>query len=271
MRNRLAVCLLSLAAPILSGCGGGGPQPAAPTGEKIELKLNMSEGDDKSLSMQVDMDIDVSGGGQSMNMEMAIGMDMGFKVLEVADDGNHTLEVGIERMKMDMSGIGQAMHVDTDSPGDDPVTQAMMPIIGLTFTQVMSPYGETLEIRGLEDAPLEFRQQLEQSQNGMQMMATYPRVPVDNGDTWSSSMTQEQNGQKMTIDATYTLLDRVDGAARVGIDGKVSGFLTGKVSGELQLDLETGWLRSGTMRMDASARQDGNDMEMAVDYVFDGK
>jgi len=273
MKACLTYLCLSLSLIPLAALAQDSVKPSPPTGEKISLKMALKKGEARKLVMTTEVVVDVTSGGEALTMTTGMLMEMGFKVFEVDANGNQNMEVKIDRMKMDIEGTPMAVNFDSASPdaANTPVGQEVMPMIGKAYTQLMSPYGETLEVGGLENMPPSMRQELENSANSMQMMATYPKKPVDNGDTWTAKITQSQGTpQEMTVDATYTLLNRKDSVANVAVDAELSGFMSGKMTGLMELELETGWLKLGTMNMDASSNQGGTDMDMSATMKFEG-
>lgn len=252
---------------------GDAPPPhvaEAPTGKEIEIKLNLAKGDKKALKANINVDMDIRAGRDKMKMGMVMGMDMGFEVLGVDADGNHEMSFTFDRMKMAMSGGPQNVDYDSARPGseDTPVGMEISPMLGYPITMTMTPAGEVKEIGDMSGAPQILRTQFDQGQSNMEMVATYPKVPVDNGDTWTLERTQDDSGIEMTMKATYTLLEHDEKKLRVGVSGKLSGGLDGWLHGEMDIDPVTGWVRSATMKMEAAGEQDGQKMHMVTDMSF---
>ena len=278
MLHRTLTLLSATLLPVaLTACGGSkasdAPAPLvaeAPTGKEVEIKLNLAKGDKKALVAKINVDMDIKAGRDKNKVGMVMGMDMGFEVLDVDADGNHEMSFTFDRMKMAMSGMPQEVDYDSSRPGseDTPVGMEISPMLGFPITMTMTPTGEIKDIGDMSDAPQILRTQFDQGQNNMEMVATYPKVPVDNGDTWTLERTQNDSGIEMTMKATYTLLEHNDKKVRVGVSGKLSGGMAGWLHGEMDIDPATGWVRSATMKMQAAGEQDGQEMEMVTDMSF---
>ncbi len=279
MYRTLALLSATFIPVALTACGGSkagdAPPPhvaEAPTGEKVEIKLNLAKGDKQALKAKINVDMAIRAGRDKMKMGMVMGMDMGFEVLDVDADGNHKMNFTFDHMKMAMSGGPQEIDYDSARPGseDTPVGIEISPMLGYPITMTMTPTGEVKDIGDMSDAPQILRTQFDQGQNNMEMVATYPKVPVDNGDTWTLERTQNDADIEMTMKATYTLLEHDDKKLRVGVTGKLTGGLSGWLHGEMDIDPATGWVRSATMKMEAAGEQDSQNMHMVTDMSFTG-
>lgn len=283
MRGSALVC--GLAAVVLSMLGGCDSSPA-PRGEKIELKLNLKPGDKRRLTADMDLNIDAQAKRQRQKVNMSMSFGMSFEVLDVDDEGVHTLKTTYDRVRVKISGGPQTIAYDSDSPGggQDPMGQVFGAMVGSTLTLKVTPDGQTLDVQGMEEMadkmadklPPQARAGFEQQMEGMtnsfdQMMSVLPRKPVDIRDTWSGSMNMAADpNMPMKVDATYTLYDRKDGVAIVKVDGKIKGGkgLSGTMKGTMRIDEKTGWTEGGEMTMNMEGRVEGVDMEMDGEIKF---
>jgi hypothetical protein len=219
-------------------------------------------------------------------MDMAMGFGMSFDVLDVDDDGVHTIKATYGRVRMNVSGGGQSMSYDSDNPSaaSNPGLKMLGAMVGSSLVMKVTPQGKTLEVTGVdemvekmsEDAPPGAQAQLEQqaesiTQSFDQMMAALPKEPIDIGDTWSGSMEMASDpNMPMKVDATYTLYDRKDGKAIIKIDGKMSSSkgVSGTMEGTTRINEETGWTEGGEMNMDMEGTVQGVEMEMEGKITF---
>ena len=250
------------------------PKPAQPTGQKITLKLNLPKGTVRKSASNVDMKMDIGIGDQPIAMNMVMGMEMGFDVQDVDTDGNHTVKLTYDRMKMKMDGPVALEFDSAKKDGDfNPLTAAFGALVGQSLTMKMTPQGKITEVTGADElakklgaaipgAEEQIKQQLKETENQVgQLVANFPDKPVDNGDTWTAKM-KMGGATPMTVDATYTLLDRTGEEALVGFDGKIEGALTGTMTGTMHIDLKTGWTNSANMKMKVSGKQGGATIDM---------
>ncbi len=251
------------------------PKAAAPTGQKITLRLNLPKGTVRKAASNVDMKMKIAIGDQPIAMNMAMGMEMGFDVQDVDSEGIHTVKLTYDRMKMKMDGGPVALDFDSaKKDGDDnPLTAGFGALVGQSLTMKLTPQGKVTEVTGVDElakklgaaipgAEQQIKQQLKETENQVgQLVANFPDKPVDNGDTWTAKM--KQGGPTpMTIDATYTLLDRTQDEAIIGVDGKIEGTFAGTMTGTMNVNLKTGWTNSANMKMKVSGKQGGATIDM---------
>jgi hypothetical protein len=177
-------------------------------------------------------------------------------------------------MKMKMDGPVALEFDSAKKDGDfNPLTAAFGALVGQSLTMKMTPQGKITEVTGADElakklgaaipgAEEQIKQQLKETENQVgQLVANFPDKPVDNGDTWTAKM-KMGGATPMTVDATYTLLDRTGDEALVGFDGKIEGALTGTMTGTMHIDLKTGWTNSANMKMKVSGKQGGATIDM---------
>ena len=252
------------------GCESRTHTAAPPTGEKITLKLNLPKGTKNNLVISADIDMKVKEGSNSGKVAMGMLFGMDIESLEVDSEGNHLLKMGFNRLKMSINAGPQSIDYDSDVKGSNPMVERELgPMLEETFTMKMNPFGEVLEVGGLDDASPEFRDQIEQTENQMGMVASFPKTPIDNGDSWTQTIEQNQNDMKMTTEATYTLLDQKDGKAIIGVSGDVKGDLAGTVFGKFNVDIDTGWIIDGEIELKAKGSMNPSssaDMTMLMNF-----
>lgn len=290
---KLSIGLL-LAIGIL-GCGEG-PQPAGEdlppeptqTSEKVSLKLNLKQGERRKMAMAIDSRITASAGGRRQDIEVSIGFGVTFDVEDVDANGVQTLKVTYDRVQVRISGGPQTIRYDSAAGGpDNPATRMYAAMVGASLVTRITPEGETLEVRGLDElaerlaanAPPGTADQIRKQAQGMtgmfdQMKAVYPGKPVGIGDSWTSRMdvTSDPN-MPLIVDATYTLNDRNSGVAIIGIDGKVSSTrgLSGKMTGTNHLEQQSGWPTLTKINLELSGNVAGAEMQMSQTITITGE
>jgi hypothetical protein len=268
---------------VICGCDSS----PAPRGEKIALKLNLKPGDKVKMTADIDMKMNVKPPGQgAQKVNMAMGFGMSFDVLDVDQEGVHTIKATYDRVRMNVSGAGQSMAYDSDNPSgaSNPGLKMLGAMVGSSLTMKVTPEGKTLEVTGVdemvekmsEDAPPGAQANLEQqaesiTQSFDQMVAALPKDPVDIRDKWTGSMQMATDpNMPMKVDATYTLYDRKDGKAIIKIDGKMTSTkgISGTMQGTMRINEETGWTEGGEMNMEMEGKVQGVEMDMQGKITF---
>lgn len=287
MRTSQITAVLPILALLLAttGCDSS-PKP---TGEKIELKLNLKKGDTRKLAYEVDMNTKVSAKGKEAQIGMQIGFGLGVEVEDVDDAGLHTMKITYDRIRFKASGGPTTIDYDSDksSGADNPATQMFQAMVGASLTLKVTPDGKTTEVLGLDEfadkiaakAPPGGAAQIRSQLDGMkksfdQMMAPYPKEPVDICDTWTGEMNLASDPNlPMTVKAKYTLHDRKDGVAIIKIDGQMSSTagISGTMTGTMEVEEETGWTKGGTLTMKMSGKVQDSSMEMDGKITFGNK
>jgi hypothetical protein len=270
-----AAAILAVIGLLSAGCGGPGPR-----GEKIPLKLNLAKGDKKTMTTDMDMTTYVTMGKQNMDMKMLMGMETGFDVKDVDNQGITTIEMTNKRMHMNMNGGPVNMSYDSAKAEDaeGPIGQVMGNTIGKPLTFKINATGKSVDEAGMKQMLEDMKAkatpaqavQLDQQFDGMkdslsQMTAALPDHPVDIGDSWKTQFKMATDPtQPMTVDATYTLADRRDGVAYIDVDGTMKSpqGLGGTYKGQLQIDEKTGWTKRGDIKLAMSGKAAGADMSM---------
>lgn len=196
--------------------------------ETALLRLNYEKGATYEVSMTVSQEM-----GAIMSMGMGINMTM--KITDV-DGDTYDAEMKFTQMTMDMLQGGNAMSFDStkseedlDEAGKQMKTQ-MQPMLEALMFAKGNNLGEILEMKvepnvmGMEDI-------VKQSSS-----VIYPTEAVKVGDSWT--MSKDEKGMKM--DFVYTVKSISDENVILALSGDVSGMASGKISGDMQIDTESG-------------------------------
>jgi len=215
------VALLGL---LTTACGGSSAPPkedfpalgqpaklrmlAATDGAKAPLRWKAQKGTGEKLSLILDTKMEISAAGQTMPMNMAMRMDMDGRVKDVLADGSSVIAMTVTDANIDMPGMGDA---------GDMVRDIMK---GMTIESTMDPRGamSATKVSGGGELVAQLADQMNNSIG--QMAIPFPEEPVGVGSTWQALTTQEANGMKVRMVATYELtkLEGDKGEVKMGIE-----------------------------------------------------
>jgi len=287
-RLLFAALMIALALPPSVACGGqkapaaedfpalGQPARvkvlASGDGAKTALRFKLRAGDKSEVSMTMDMKSEVRAAGQNMPMNMVMKMSMGSEITELRGD-DAVVTATIRDASFEMPGLGLGGS-EADAIRDM--------VRGLTITFTMSTRGEIRDSKVQSDDAM-VGQLMGQLGDSMDQMAIpFPEEPVAVGARWQALTTQEMNGIKSRLAATYELLSIDGNVGRVkvtiqqfadpqtmdlqGIPAELRR-LRSEGSGEMTFDLDKplgvrGELR---MKMDTDMTVMGSDASMKMD------
>lgn len=283
MKIKTLLAAACAATIFLSGCKGSGAG-----GDAVTFKFNVPKGTKFSYAVGMDMNMNQTMGGQQVAVKTNLGMGYTFEV--TADSaGWKTMNATISRVAMDMNANGMSMKFDSDSPNTD--TTSPMAKVGVMlgamkggqFSFTMNENGEIGQVTGIEEmtqriissmpaAQADMARQTigktfnEQSfkQNMQQAFAMYPGKPVKIGDTWTRTLTMDNNGMPMKLDNTYTL-QAVEGSnLKVKVDSKITSAGTNAAVPGMQIDM-TGDLKGVNSFDEATGMPLNGDDDMNLD------
>jgi len=287
---RAVVGLVALSAGLfVIACGGNSAPPkedfpalgqpakikilSAGEGAKAPLRWKPKAGIGERMSMVLDTKMDISAGGQSMPMNLSMRMDMDGRVLDVKDDGSSTVSMTVTDASMEMPGM---------PGGADAADMVRDMLKGMTIEATMDSRGTMTgsKVSGGSDLMAQMTDQMDDSLD--QMAIPFPEEPVSVGAKWQALTTQESNGMKVRMVATYELV-KLEGdlgevkmsiqqfadAQTMDMNG-VSADLKGLKStgtGSMEFDLTRPMLAKAeiALKMDAEMEVMGQDADMKVD------
>ncbi len=193
----------------------------------VELKLKFPTGQVDKLSMNMDLDqtisADVLPAPQQQKIKM--GMDMTLKVLKSDSDGAD-VEMTFDRMSMGLNAAGRDMKFDsaTDKQSADNPLSGMGAVVGAKLTVHFGPDGKVDKVSGVDEmtkklsaaagggpAAQMVQQAMGEDQIKQQFNSAFaealPKKPVDKGDTWESTITQNTAGMAMKMKTENKLVD----------------------------------------------------------------
>ncbi|MCB9737269.1 MAG: hypothetical protein H6745_32205 [Deltaproteobacteria bacterium] len=174
------------------------------TGEKAPLRWKPVAEASEKLAMVMDTDMAINVAGQAMPMKMTMKMDMDGKVTEVKEDGSAVVQMVVADASMEMPGV--------PAGGGDMFRDMLK---GLTIEATMDPRGVTsnTSVKGGGDMAAKLAESMNQSLD--QMSIPFPEEPVGIGAKWQALTSQETNGMKVRMVATYELVSLADGKGKV--------------------------------------------------------
>ena len=258
---------------VFSGCEKNSILLSAepPTGRKIELQLKLEPGDIKSLKIEVETNSTIKVKGKTVLMKMDLISEMSLEVIEVSKDGVHLIKAKYLRLSISMDGPVK-MKFDSSDVLDlkSPMGKIMGRVIGKTFTVKMSSKGKTLGFFVDESLNPLVKQKIEQSMKNFTIGTTFPEFAVDNGDRWNSSLSQNLNNIELTNNSENTLLKMGDGIATIGISGDIKGAASGKSNGVVDIDIHSGWIKSGKFSSTFVLEKGNQEIETSMSLIVSG-
>ncbi|MGC4233130.1 MAG: DUF6263 family protein [Niabella sp.] len=258
---------ISIAVALLLSCPAYGQKTYAlkfnpANGSKYEALTSM-----KTKTFQNVLDQDVE-----FNMDYDINMSYHI----TAEGPNKKLDMTYERLKMRMDFMGQAVNMDSnDTDSSNIASKAFRTLKGQTIGVVLDPAGKVVRIEDPEQilqkiGADEMQRQTIQGVLGEDAMKNlieqsfgfYPEKPVKVGDSWTSTFTLKSpyiisatntytlskvEGTKAFINTVSSL--KTDSTAKMASNGiEMQLDLTGEVTGNTEVDIETGMPLITTVR-----------------------
>ena len=266
--------------------------------ETVDLKFQLGKGGKYEYATNMDMTMNQMG----MQAKTKMGVTYLFEV--VGDSaGWKQLSSTIQRVTMDVDGMGMNMSFDSDKPSADTagpmgVTAKMFTAMkGGKFSFTMNEKGEVGSVSGIQEMVakmLSGNPNAEQmlasmqqtfseenfKQNVQQSFAIYPDKPVKVGESWKKSMVMQNQGMTIKSDNTYTLESVKGDDAAIKVASNLSSDSTavqgvaikvsGTSNGNMNFHVPTGLATSGkvNMNMDMKMNAQGQEMPMKMDMII---
>lgn len=250
------------------------------SGDAITLKFNLPTG--SSYNYNIDMNMLMKGDANGQPINMNNKMAMGYNFYATGDSaGWKKLTATINRIAMNIDAGAMKINFDSDKPTDssDVASGIMGKVLGALkgghFGFTMNDKGQVGEVTGIEEMVQRMMSSLNVpnaelmsanvnsafnkenfKQNIQQSFGMYPDKPVKPGDTWTSSMSMNNQGMQMKMDNTYTLESVSNNNAHVKINSKITSpeadaamNLNGTMTGTMDFDIATGVPLNGNIEM----------------------
>jgi hypothetical protein len=269
--------IVSIATSLFSCKSGAGSD-----GKPVDLKMNFKDGDKYLYTTKISQNIGLM---QGLSMDQNMTVEMIYTGKGEAS-GNKTLDITYDHIAMEMKSPMGGMQYDSKNPNSDNTAMGlniMDSIIGKSFEITLGPDGHILTINGLDKiiqsfnlgddakAQMSIKNQLSDTAIRMMMQNSfdmYPGHAVKVGDTWNKKEQMTFSGINVNVDNTYTLVSVESGKANlslssildlpkvnVGKDSESSQVeMTGKQTGNLQVDIATGQVVSSQIHSDIKGK-----------------
>ncbi|PIE17468.1 MAG: hypothetical protein CSA66_05805 [Proteobacteria bacterium] len=287
-RNQALIALPAVAVFTLAACGGDKmpPKEEFPAlGQAAALKLLAPGADPKTplrwkskvggaelVTMAVDITTEISVAGQTMPMNVKMTMDMKASVDEVLDDGSAHVTMEVLKAGLEMPGM---------QAGDTTDTMNEM-LAGMKISSTIDPRGVTSETEVLGANPMLGQLVGSMGDSLDQISIPFPEEAVGIGAKWQALTTQESNGMKVRMVATYELTELEGDTGKVKLSLQQFGDpqtinmngATGKLdklestgSGDMAFDLTKPGLAQAAIRMKLEAELElmGESADMKMD------
>lgn len=194
------------------------------------LRWRFSAGESLQVSFLQTANTETVGAGVPTSISIVMGMDMTWRVEEVAADGSATMSQSFDRLTMSMK-TGDVASVDYDSaavPTSAPakeIADAVAPLIGPKFQLTMSDRGEIQDVKlsdAAQQAAANTREGLKSffSADGIsrvlrQSVIVFPEKPLAVGDQWEARSRVESPLGMLEQISVYTYQGAVDRDGRM--------------------------------------------------------
>ena len=221
------------------------------TAQEVTLRLNYDKGDVYLVKMKMDQTLGAMGG-------MAMDIEMKSNVTETTGD-EITIESRLENVKMDIMQGGEIMSYDSKSKEEDidvmgkEMKKQFEPMMDAVITQVSNRYGKVLSTKVEPQLP---------GMDNFGQQAEYPKEAIKVGSTWSVETNDASTG-KITL--TYEVNEISDSTVYATISGDLDNFQDSKVTGNIEIDIETG--NPNVLNMEISATTSGSEISIKTSLI----
>lgn len=243
--------------------------------KSIELAYKLKKDQVFQITMETQQTIHMEMMGQEVEINQDIKLFQEAEVLDVDQEGNHTLSFRFRRIILDQDAMGMQVRFDSDNieEADSPMAQqlaaSMGEVIDKSVISTIDRLGNSLATNVDEVLP---NGAISGAETGM--MAVFPDRDVKIGDRWEVE-TRIDAVSDMAFINTFTLDDIKEQQAYISFEGNVSGShveghaakVDGSTSGSLIADINTGWTLSATIRQNMQMEVVENGVSMPMRMI----
>ncbi len=219
--------------------------------KSVELKYNVNKGDAYSTLMHLDQDIVFDANGQTMALDQVIDFKMSSEVTDNTKE-DFTVKSTIDAIKMTQGIFGMQITYDSEdsttlqNPMVAKIAEAMGDLVGASYSMVMDHKGH---VKKIDASAFSQNDDIANNISSGSGYAIYKDGKVKVGDSWDGDVTPLENSD-MKVNMTYTVLKLSGKEATLGLNGTIKANsvenqelnLDGTMSGEMTVDVHTGWL-----------------------------
>ena len=222
--------------------------------ESVKLRLNYKKGDKYVMKMTMNQTMPV----MSMNMKM----DADIEVTDIKED-TYISEMKFTKIDMGMLQGGMEMSASTEDKEEDldamskQMKAQLDAMLSVIITSVTNNLGKVIGIKAEPNLP-GMEQMTNQTGN-----VTYPEKALRVGDSW----TDERTEQGMVTKSTYKVKSISKDIVALDVAGEISGIGEGKLSGDMDIERETGVPKNSNLKMEMKIQ--GQDMKTNMNMTME--
>ncbi len=229
--------------------------------KKVELRYNVNTGDKYSYNISTDQDISFETNGQTMVMTSKVAFEMTSDILN-SDADSIVIRSSIDRVILNQGLFGMQIDYDSDLPESEQnpmaaqIASTFNGMIGKTYSITMDMLGN---VKNMDLHEVTKSDDLVKNLSSGSSFANYPEQKVGIGDSWEKDI-EPLKTSDMKFHVKYTVLKVSSKQVTLGVKGTVSAKkienndmnLRGTQTGEMVVDLKTGWLIKSTIDQELS-------------------
>jgi len=263
--KRTFFCTLFAAILFIAGCNNSSD---APKENKDKIKLEFKPVPGKQVKLKYMFSVNQVASGDLTAFEMDITARGGTN-----ENGDIILDMTNEKIKMD--GTIQGKAVSGSASGPDSLTGdaklVALSVFSLEGNTYRSIYNNQLNKKS--EVRIENGNIIDSTENKMQFLVVFPDKEIGVGEIWQKEIVLK-SGNKMNCSATYTLKEIHEDLAVITIEGKLYGSgekfgnefsMEGKITGNITVDITTGWPITTDAHQDFILKMGGKDIPIKYD------
>jgi len=242
--------------------------------KKVMLKYNLTKGDKYTTHVNLNQDITMTAQGQTINMNQIITSDISTDITEVTPKIIKTSNK-LDKMTMKQNMMGQELNYDSSDPSTyasgrgKQIGDVLNKIIGKSYGITMDHFGN---ISGYDLSELiKSGGQVSGSIKSGNSYVIFPGHKVKVGDSWQADI-KPMKTDNMKVHMKYTLKKLTGKKATIALDGIITANtlngqniqLNGTQTGEMIVNVKTGWPLSGHMTQDIKMKMEKNGVEIPM-------
>lgn len=239
-----------------------------PKENQDKIKLTFKPVPGKQVRMNYAFSVNQVASGDLTAFEMDI-------IARGGTNENGDIVVDMTNEKIRMSGTIQGVAVSGSASGPDSLTGDAKLVALSVFTLEGNTYRSIYnsQLNKKSEVHMDNGTIVDSSENKMQFLVVYPDKEIGIGETWQKEIVIKA-GNKMNCSATYTLKEIHEDFAVITIDGKLYGSgekfgnefsMEGKITGNITVDITTGWPIITDAHQDFILKMVGKDIPMKYD------